>query len=303
MSAVLAQQTPNSDWSRQWPFVASFGFHIAVVILLILIGLEWGYQKPERLEVISVDLIIPDAPMAKITEMPEETPPEQPLVPEEKREEPATEQAKEQEHEIAPQSVQEAPPPMPEPAPQPEETPDITEQAAPSLAPQNAPVPLSRPKPPAKQEEAEEVKETETQAKPDFASVLKNLAENKEAAREDDNRQSPMLTQPPPVGQALTQSELAALKRQLAMCWNILPGARDADHLVVTLSLSINADRTVASARVKEQARLSDPFFNAAAESALRAIRDPRCSPLALPPFKYDQWKEMTIRFDPKDMF
>jgi hypothetical protein len=38
------------------------------------------------------------------------------------------------------------------------------------------------------------------------------------------------------------------------------------------------------------------------AESALRALRNPRCSPLALPPEKYQQWQEMIFNFNPKDM-
>jgi hypothetical protein len=47
----------------------------------------------------------------------------------------------------------------------------------------------------------------------------------------------------------------------------------------------------------------NDPYFNIAAESARRAVLDPRCNPLPLPKDKYDKWKSMTMSFNPKDMF
>jgi hypothetical protein len=35
----------------------------------------------------------------------------------------------------------------------------------------------------------------------------------------------------------------------------------------------------------------------------LRAVKNPRCSPLRLPPDKYNLWNKMTVVFDPKEMF
>ena len=62
-------------------------------------------------------------------------------------------------------------------------------------------------------------------------------------------------------------------------------------------------DRTVLRARITDASRMrTDPFFRTMAESALRAVMNPRCSPLALPPQKYDLWKTFTLNFDPKDM-
>ena len=46
----------------------------------------------------------------------------------------------------------------------------------------------------------------------------------------------------------------------------------------------------------------SDPFFRAAAESALRALSHPDCIPLKLPVGKYEVWKSFTFNFDPKNM-
>ena len=83
-----------------------------------------------------------------------------------------------------------------------------------------------------------------------------------------------------------------------------MPGAREAESLVVDVEITVNADKTVSQARVVDQLRYSsDTFFRAAADSALRALRSPDCTPLQLPDGKYEQWKSITIRFDPKNMF
>ena len=56
-------------------------------------------------------------------------------------------------------------------------------------------------------------------------------------------------------------------------------------------------------ADVVDKGRMSsDRFYRAAAESALRAVQNTRCSPLKLPVDKYERWKEMTLRFDPSQM-
>ncbi|PIR33794.1 MAG: energy transducer TonB, partial [Alphaproteobacteria bacterium CG11_big_fil_rev_8_21_14_0_20_44_7] len=48
----------------------------------------------------------------------------------------------------------------------------------------------------------------------------------------------------------------------------------------------------------------SDDFYRVAAESARRAVLDPRCNPLReMPPMdKYEQWRELTLIFDPQDL-
>ena len=66
--------------------------------------------------------------------------------------------------------------------------------------------------------------------------------------------------------------------------------------------VSMNSDGTVRSATLLNTDQLSDPFFQAAADSARRALLNPRCQPLKLPADKYDQWQTFTITFDPKDV-
>ena len=73
-------------------------------------------------------------------------------------------------------------------------------------------------------------------------------------------------------------------------------GARDAQNLVVEVHIDVNPDRTVQSAEVVDKARMAtDPFFRAAAESALRALYNPRCTPLELPAGKYDAMEDTSI--------
>ena len=62
-------------------------------------------------------------------------------------------------------------------------------------------------------------------------------------------------------------------------------------------------DGTVTSVRILDTSRYaSDQFFRAAADSAVRAVKNPQCTPLKLPLDKYEQWKTMTLSFNPKDL-
>ncbi len=107
----------------------------------------------------------------------------------------------------------------------------------------------------------------------------------------------------PALSDRLTISAEDALRRQIQQCWNIPAGARDAEKLIVEVLIEVNPDRTVRSAQIVDQGRAnSDPFYRAAAESALRALRNPKCSPLELPPDQYEQWKTIHFTFDPRDM-
>lgn len=177
-----------------------------------------------------------------------------------------------------------------------------------------APVPAKRPavKPkPAAEEKKKEVKKEDPKNAMDFQSVLKNLADSEsqptpDEDSSDDNkpRQSPMLTQPPPVSQQVTQGEMQVLIAQLGSCWSMLAGAKNAENLYVDIRIVVNPDRTLRSHQIVDKMRYNnDSFFRAAADSAVRALYAPRCRVLNLPPYKYDQWNTMTVRFDPKQMF
>ena len=73
--------------------------------------------------------------------------------------------------------------------------------------------------------------------------------------------------------------------------------------LIVDLRLEVNPDGTVRTVDVADSSRMnSDPYYRAAAESAVRAVLNPRCRKLKLPPEKYDEWKILIIGFDPREM-
>lgn len=208
-----------------------------------------------------------------------------------------------------------APPKPPDPKP-------VKKQEEAKPPPQ--PVIKPREAPPQKKPEPEKpVKKAAPKPEQDFGSVLKNLAENQEKTEqqpvikapeapknrqdflkslnlEEDNAGGHNL----PLGDSLTVSEVDMLRRQLERCWDIPIGARDAQNLVIKVHLVVNPDRTVRRAEIVEKARYhSDSFFRAAADSALRAVHSPDCTPLNLPERKYASWKEIVVTFDPRYMF
>ena len=105
------------------------------------------------------------------------------------------------------------------------------------------------------------------------------------------------------LSERLSISEEDALRRQIEQCWNPPIGARDARSLVVDIKITVNPDRTVQSAEVVDKSRMAtDSFYRAAGEAAIRAVNNPRCSPLQVPEGKYEQWKTIDFTFDPRDM-
>ena len=138
-----------------------------------------------------------------------------------------------------------------------------------------------------------------------FDSVLKNLQKSAPmaAVTPNDNVQDEIQAHTGDISDQLSISELDVLRRQIARCWSIPGGARNAESLTVQVWVSMSPDGTVRDARIVNAARMgSDSYYRVAAESALRAIRHPNCSPLQLPANKFNIWKEFTFTFNPKDM-
>lgn len=211
--------------------------------------------------------------------------------------------------EAAEQKAPEEKPPEP---PKPEAKPSVQEAPKPAPAEDDAvlPTPQSKPKPP-----KPEAKPAPKQEVDPLASVLKNVAKIKPSgptvpdARPDEKSnpgESKLGTAKgygPALSDRLTISQEDALRRQISGCWNMPIGARNAEDLIVEVLIEVNEDRTVRSAQVVDQGRLSsDPYFRAAAEAALRALRHPKCTPLELPADQYEQWKTIRFNFDPRDM-
>lgn len=224
-----------------------------------------------------------------------------------------------------PKPIEDTPPPIeekPQPAPKALEKPEPTKEKAevkeeapvekitpaevtkptpPKKAPKkpkDKPKPKPEPKKEEKQEEVEKPKDKNTTT--GFASVLKNLADTQPV---DTSKDGPTLTQSPTVDR-VTAGELGAFQRQIQGCWSLLPGAANAESIAVNLTINVNKDRTVRDVQITDTTRYqSDAVFRAAADNAMRALRHPDCTPLELPIYKYDEWKTITINFDPKGMF
>ncbi len=275
-----------------------------VVVAVAWIGLPYTMTLPvDPVQIIAVEI-------ADASETPERKAPQpkaaKPATPEEP---PAPPPAPK------PDTPEPPPPPPPKPVEQePEPVPVPSPDAQP--APETKPVDLpARPKPkpvPPKED--------------DFASVLKTVdllesdapAPKKPADKKPtgslvddlaavlDPPDTPSERQPqlaPTLGNRLTASETDSVQRQIEPCWNVPIGARNPEELVVEIAMVLSRDGGVVSAKVVDQARMrSDAFYRTAAESALRAVKNPRCTPFKLPADKYDIWKEMTLRFGPSQM-
>jgi outer membrane biosynthesis protein TonB len=99
----------------------------------------------------------------------------------------------------------------------------------------------------------------------------------------------------------LSQSEIDALRQRLAQCWNVPAGATNASQLKVVLRVLLNKDGSVL-AQPQVVAGTASSFGPAMAESAKRAVLT--CQPFTmLRAEHYEQWKDMEITFDPREMF
>jgi outer membrane biosynthesis protein TonB len=98
----------------------------------------------------------------------------------------------------------------------------------------------------------------------------------------------------------MSVNEIDALRARIADCWNPPPGGLGADSIVVKLRLELNEDGTLVGYPSVANSGAS-PFFQAAADSAVRAVY--QCQPYSLPKAKYALWRDMILNFDPSDMY
>jgi colicin import membrane protein len=99
---------------------------------------------------------------------------------------------------------------------------------------------------------------------------------------------------------AMSVNEIDALRARIAQCWSPPPGGLGAEQIVVKLRLKLNEDGTLVGYPSVANSGAS-PFFQAAADSAVRAVY--QCQPYALPSEKYALWRDMILNFDPSDMY
>ncbi|WP_027834953.1 cell envelope integrity protein TolA [Maritalea myrionectae] len=238
---------------------------------------------------------------------PEPTPPTPPA-PEPTPEPVEPEPQPEQVEPSAPAPVEE---PTPEPVEEPTEQPVVTEEPA----PEPTPVPPSPPAATSAVEKARQVfaaqeAERQKQAAAERAQQEKQSEEadkisdiiNKEESRGGTTGQGGQKTAGKTSGTAarLTQSERAALAAQMRKCWNPPISALDEDGLTVRLLVDLNRDGSVAGTPQVMDISISGQVGQATASAAQRAVR--RCGPYQLAAEKYEEWRQVDVTFDPRDL-
>ena len=285
----------------------SAGLHVAAIVLTVA-GLPSLFDS-ERVEVvpIAVELVT-----FTEEEKPAPDPKPKPALKPEPRHEPP---------EPPPEPKTVTPPPPPEPVAEPIPAP---------TPPEPMPVVKAKPKPKPKPKLkllARKAVVPQPRSKPrpppdEFQKLLKNLKQEKkreDKKPENDDRKrvrEPLIALvPPPVPPAprppspLEQRMLAAtlsqeVMRQVTPCWSIPAGVKDAHTIRVGVRIYLKPDGHLSGPpQVEDSKRMrSDLAFRAVAESALRALRNPRCSPLRLPLKSFETWREISFNFDPREL-
>ena len=95
----------------------------------------------------------------------------------------------------------------------------------------------------------------------------------------------------------LSESEVAAFRDQVIRCWNIPTESVGAKGQGVSVKVELDLSGALKS----DPMVVSGARNSRLAQSAISAVK--RCSPFALPARKYPAWAEITINFDPSEMF
>jgi len=94
-----------------------------------------------------------------------------------------------------------------------------------------------------------------------------------------------------------------ALREQLKRCWRAPIDQPNPERLIVSVRVFLNRDGGIARDPKLEKPNpvpVGDRGMVIASENALRAVRT--CAPYDLPQESYDIWKEVVLRFDPREM-
>lgn len=260
--------------------IGSAMFHI-VLAVAATVGLPF-IQKPMDIPPPPITVNILDVADVVTTNKPPEPEKLRPI-----KEEPKVEKKLQ-----APPKVDTKAPPKIDPIKKPPEPKKETVKPKPKTPPPPS-TKVEKPKPPEPKKE-EPKQEEAIQQEDSLSSLLRNLQESEPTAVDS--------APDAPLAPTMTSHELSALSNQLISCWQIPIGAKNIQNMVVNVRIWPNTDRTVRKVEIANEGWLnSDPAFRALAESARRAVQDPRCSPLDIPMDKLEVWKDKYIEvpFDP----
>jgi hypothetical protein len=119
------------------------------------------------------------------------------------------------------------------------------------------------------------------------------------ASAADDINNKPVAGDKGPASQ-LSQNELMAMQARLQQLWSPPAGAKDPQELSVEVDIQLKPDGTLA-APPSVVTSGNSPMFLAAKDSAIRAVY--RGQPYTmLRPEHYEDWKDVLIVFDPRNM-
>lgn len=181
----------------------------------------------------------------------------------------------------------------------------VTEAERPAGQTTRAVVPPSRPRRVAEapEPEAEQAPAPEPAADPVAAALAAAMAADEPPAQ--------ALAQPQgqgQQGQALTRGELGSFLGQIAACWNMAATSTDAQLTKVVLYFELTPDGRLVPGSIARRGatggdeRAADIAYRAAERALQQCETTGGRRGYSLPPEKYDQWKEVELRFDPQTM-
>lgn len=300
----------------------SVGLHIAVFLLFALDLPFWHSRMSVGQAPIIVDL--KDVKLAEVTNLPPKA-----VIGEENQKAKAPEK-KQPEFTHEETKKPDTPPPTPEMKK--ENQVDFVEEVKPEPKKEEKPKPkpVSKPEPKPVPKPAPEPKE---QLKPKapkqlenktVANPLKSLMDSVSAMEKEVGEQAPAtIKEGTPVSNMgikggtegsyfseLTISETDAIAGRLRECWNLDPGARGIENMIVEIRAKLNRDGSLQDVQILDTTRYnSDPHFRAIAESARRAVwscaNKDNVNLYKLFPEKYadkyNLWNTLLLRFNPMD--
>ncbi|MGH6825169.1 cell envelope integrity protein TolA [Methyloceanibacter sp.] len=284
----------------------SIALHLAILLWVLVVFPSGRALDAPMIEDVPIDIVTPSE-FTRIKAGMVDEKDEAPLAP--KPEEPKPKAVAEKEPPKPPKAEAVPPPPAPQekaeekPEPKPDKVEKPKEAEAkkeplPKKAEAKPEKPKAKPKPAPQAEKKRDVNVDR------MAALLNKLPD---AAREARTEDAPQDTPRKKVkGQSsgtqvtMAVNEIDALRAKIAQCWNPPPGGLGADAIVVKLRLQLNEDGSLIGYPSVANSGGS-PFFQAAADSAVRAVY--QCQPYELPAEKYAVWRDMILNFDPRQMY
>jgi len=287
----------------------SIALHLAILLWVLVVFPSGRALDAPRIEDVPIDIVSPSE-FTKIKAGMVDEKDEAPLAP--KPEEPKPKAVAEKEPPKPPKAEAVPPPPpaqqekaeeKPEPKPEKVEKPKEAEakkEPLPKKAEAKPEKPKVKPKPkPAPQAETKRDVNVDR-----MAALLNKLPDATREARTEnappDTPRKKVKGQSTGTQMTMAVNEVDALRAKIAQCWNPPPGGLGADAIIVKLRLQLNEDGSLIGYPTVANSG-SSPFFQAAADSAVRAVY--QCQPYELPAEKYAVWRDMILNFDPRQMY